>query len=211
MPEPVRALRPLGPAAVTGAYDQYPIDIRLHHRPVRLTLLLAGCYPELLKSLGSSAFRYNIMDDTLHALGEILLKAVPTFLLVVLLHFYLKKIFFQPMEKVLHQRFEATEGARKLAEQSLARASARTAEYEAAIRAARSEVYQAQEQLYRQLQESEAAQLAAARQTRRSRRARSQGATGPRRGSGQIEPGAYSDALAGEIADSILEIEGTAA
>ena len=105
------------------------------------------------------------MDDTLHALGEILRKAVPTFLLVVLLHFYLKKVFFQPLEKVLHRRYEATEGARKLAEQSLARATARTAEYEAAIRTARSEVYQAQEKLYKQLQESEAAQLTAARQS----------------------------------------------
>ena len=105
------------------------------------------------------------MDDTLHALGEILRKAVPTFLLVVLLHFYLKKVFFQPLEKVLHRRYEATEGARKLAEQSLARATARTAEYEAAIRTARSEVYQAQEKLYKQPQESEAAQLTAARQS----------------------------------------------
>src|SRR5664279_1804856 len=105
------------------------------------------------------------MDDTLHALGEILRKAVPTFLLVVLLHYYLKKVFFQPLEKVLHRRYEATEGSRKLAEQSLARATARTAEYEAAIRAARSEVYQAQEKLYKQLQESEAAQLTAVRQS----------------------------------------------
>ena len=72
------------------------------------------------------------MADTLHALGGILLKAVPTFLLVLLLQFYLKKVFFQPLEKVLHTRYEATEGARKLAEQSLARAAARTAEYEAA-------------------------------------------------------------------------------
>src|ERR1035437_7883966 len=105
------------------------------------------------------------MDDTLRALGGILLKAVPTFLLVVLLHFYLKKIFFPPMEKILQQRFEATEGARKLADQSLARAAARTAEYETASLSARSEVYQAQDQLNKQLQESEAAQLAAARQS----------------------------------------------
>jgi len=151
------------------------------------------------------------MDDTLRALGEILLKAVPTFLLVVFLHIYLKKIFFQPMEKVLRRRYEATEGARKLAEQSLSRASARTAEYEAAIRAARSEVYQAQEQLYKQLQESQAAQLAAARHSADE---------GVRRAKAQLD-GDVADAksrlaldtesLAGEIADSILEIRGTAA
>jgi F-type H+-transporting ATPase subunit b len=105
------------------------------------------------------------MGATLRALGEILLNAVPTFLLVFILHFYLKKVFFQPMEKVLRERFEATEGARKLADQALARASARTSEYEAAIRAARSEIYQAQEQFYKQLQESQAAQIVAARES----------------------------------------------
>jgi len=104
------------------------------------------------------------MEATLHQLGEILLKAVPTFLLVVLLHFYLKYIFFKPMEKVLHERYLATEGARKVAQESLARATAKTAEYEAAIRAARNQIYQAGEQIHKQLQEKETADLTAARQ-----------------------------------------------
>ena len=104
------------------------------------------------------------MDTILHQLGEILLKAVPTFLLVVFLNFYLKSVFFKPLEKILHQRYEATEGARKLAEQSLERATAKTAEYEAAMRAARAEIYQYQEQVHKQLQEKEAAQIAEARQ-----------------------------------------------
>jgi F-type H+-transporting ATPase subunit b len=144
------------------------------------------------------------MDDTLHALGEILLKAVPTFLLVVLLHYYLKKVFFQPLEKVLHRRYEATEGSRKLAEQSLARATARTAEYEAAIRAARSEVYQAQEKLYKQLQESEAAQLTAVRQSAEAsvRAAKAQLAHEAEEAkSGLVRD---SEMLAQEIAESIL-------
>ena len=38
------------------------------------------------------------MDAMLHAFGGILLRAVPTFLLVVLLHFYLKSMFFKPMK-----------------------------------------------------------------------------------------------------------------
>src|SRR3954452_6008069 len=84
----------------------------------------------------------NIMDAMLHALGGILLRAVPTFLLVVLLHFYLKSMFFKPLKKVLDQRYEATEGARKLAEQAMQEASARTAQYEAAVRAAKAEIYQ---------------------------------------------------------------------
>jgi F-type H+-transporting ATPase subunit b len=149
------------------------------------------------------------MDATLRALGEILLNAVPTFLLVVLLHFYLKKVFFQPMEKVLRQRFEATEGARKLADQSLARAAARVAEYEAAIRAARSEIYQEQEKFYKQLQEQQAAQIADARLSVETgvREAKAQLARDTEAAKATLAQA--SQAMADEIADSMLR--GTAA
>ena len=99
----------------------------------------------------------------LHALGGILLRAVPTFLLVILLHFYLKGMFFKPLEKVLQKRYEATEGARKLAAQSLEQAAAKTASYESQLRAAKAQMYQAQEQLHKQLQERETAAVAEAR------------------------------------------------
>jgi len=104
------------------------------------------------------------MDVILRDLGGILLRAVPTFLLVIFLHFYLKAVFFRPMHEVLHRRYEATIGARKMADQSLELAAKKTAEFEAAMRAAKAEVYHAQEQLHEQLQEQQAAQLLAARQ-----------------------------------------------
>src|SRR5437764_1668092 len=103
------------------------------------------------------------MDETLRALGGILLRAVPTFVLVVLLHFYLKYIFFKPLQRVLRQRYEATEGARKLAEASLAKASEKAAEYEAALRSARAETYKELELLRRQLQDDRAASVKEAR------------------------------------------------
>src|SRR5690349_24951526 len=103
------------------------------------------------------------MEETLHQLGGILLRALPTFVLVILLTFYLKAVFFKPLEKVLHERYEATEGARKRAQESLDLAARKTAEYEAAMRAARAKVYQAQEQLHKQLAEAQAAELLAAR------------------------------------------------
>ena len=94
------------------------------------------------------------MDVILHQLGELLLKALPTFILVVLLHFYLKSVFFKPLEKVLHKRYEATEGARKQAAESLERAAAKTTEYENALRAARTELYRQQEQIHKQMRKS---------------------------------------------------------
>jgi F-type H+-transporting ATPase subunit b len=104
------------------------------------------------------------MDATLHALGGLLLRAVPTFVLVLLLDFYLRVFFFKPFEKTLQERYDATEGARKLAEEALERAAARTAEYEAAMRAARAEVYEAQERFHEELQERRAAQIQTARE-----------------------------------------------
>jgi F-type H+-transporting ATPase subunit b len=102
--------------------------------------------------------------DTLHALGGILLRATPTFFLVFLLAIYLKSVFFKPLERVLQARYEATEGARKLAEQTTERASARAAEYEAAMRAARAEAYKVREQAFKELQERHAEDAAAARE-----------------------------------------------
>jgi F-type H+-transporting ATPase subunit b len=85
------------------------------------------------------------MDQTLHALGGLFLKALPTFILVLLLHFYLKRMFFAPLQRALKAREEATEGARKLAESALANAEKRAAEYDAALKAARAELAREQE------------------------------------------------------------------
>lgn len=144
------------------------------------------------------------MDALLHDLGQLMLKALPTFLLVVALNFYLKYVFFKPLEKVLRQRYDATEGARKLAAEALERAAAKTAQLEAALRAARAEVYQAQEEAHRQLADRQAAELLAARQhaeelVRDAQRQLAADADVLKR-----ELAAGSDALAGQIADSIL-------
>ncbi|MSV28672.1 MAG: hypothetical protein EXQ52_08000 [Bryobacterales bacterium] len=103
------------------------------------------------------------MDSTLQALSGLLLTALPTFFLVIFLHFYLKSVFFGPMEKVMKARHDATEGAKQSAEKSLAAAEAKAAQYEAAIRHARGEIYQEQEKLRRELQEQRAAAVRAAR------------------------------------------------
>ena len=103
------------------------------------------------------------MEATFQALGQILLKAVPTFLLVIFLNFYLKNVFFKPFRKVLQQRYEASEGARKVAEQSLEKAAAKAAEYEAALRRAKGGVYEDHDRMHKQLQEQQESELRAAR------------------------------------------------
>ena len=145
------------------------------------------------------------MEATLHALGGILLRAVPTLLLVIFLHFYLKFVFFKPLEKVLHRRYEATEGARRLAEESMARAAAKAAEYEAAMRSARGEVYLEQERLHKKLQEQQAAALAAARKQAEGAIREAKARLGEDVESAKTGFARESDLLAAQIAETILQ------
>jgi F-type H+-transporting ATPase subunit b len=144
------------------------------------------------------------MDAMLHALGGILLRAVPTFLLVVLLHFYLKSMFFKPLQKVLDQRYEATEGARKLAETRQKEASDKAARYEAAVRAAKAEIYQAQDKLHKQLQEREAEAVLAARRSADAAVNSAKALLAQDVEAARATLAGDSDALAGRIAESIL-------
>jgi F-type H+-transporting ATPase subunit b len=159
--------------------------------------------PYSAKQSTGSSFN-NIMDAMLHALGGILLRAVPTFLLVVLLHFYLKSVFFKPLEKVLHARYESTEGARKLAGQALEQAAAKTAKYEAALQAAKGELYRSQENLHKQLQEREAAAIAAGRQSAEIAVKQARDLLAEDVEAAKKSLAADSEALANQIADSIL-------
>ncbi|MGQ9635090.1 MAG: ATP synthase F0 subunit B [Bryobacteraceae bacterium] len=90
------------------------------------------------------------MDAILVDLGRLLLKALPTFFLVLLLHFYLKYRFYKPLDRALEQRRQATEGARQAAQASLETAERKAAEYEAALRAARATIYKEQEETRKQ-------------------------------------------------------------
>jgi F-type H+-transporting ATPase subunit b len=144
------------------------------------------------------------MEETLRQLGGILLRAVPTFILVVLLHLYLKFIFFKPLERVLRQRYDATEGARKLAQESMARASQKAAEYEVALRAARSETYKEMEQLRRKLQDDRAASVKQARAQADAAVAQAKASLNAEVESLKKTLGAESDALADRIASRIL-------
>lgn len=103
------------------------------------------------------------MDATLNALGGILLRALPTFFLVLVLHFYVKKMFFQPLEKVLAERRAATEGAREAAEAGFAKAAKLAADYEQALRVARADIAREREELRKKLLEEQAHAIAEAK------------------------------------------------
>ncbi len=103
------------------------------------------------------------MEQTLQALTGILLKAIPTVIILVLLHNFLKLVLFGPVEKMLKERDSLTHGARKAAEQSLANAERKTAEYEAQFRDAKAVVYREQEETRKKWLEDQISQMAKAK------------------------------------------------
>ena len=145
------------------------------------------------------------MEATLNALGAILLKAIPTLLLLIVVHLYLKWMFFGPLKKVLDQRRAATEGARQAADQALAKASAKAAEIELALRKAREEIYQEQEQARKKAVDEQASRVEAVRQQAHAqvRQAREQVAAEAE--AAKRDLAATIQTLADEIAKRFLE------
>jgi F-type H+-transporting ATPase subunit b len=85
------------------------------------------------------------MDETLRQLGELLLGAVPTVILLALLYGLYRRIVHQPLRRVIEERRGKTEGAVEKSRADIAAAAARTAEYEHRLREARAAVFRAQE------------------------------------------------------------------
>ena len=150
------------------------------------------------------------MDSTFHALGEILLKGLPTFFLLIFLNQFLKSVFFKPLAATLAARYDATEGARKGADAAIAAAEQRVAEYEAAIRAARSEMYVEQEAANKLLRDEQSAALEKARHEAETFVLRAKAELSAEAESALASLAGHSEALADQIADSIL-IKGRAA
>ncbi len=103
------------------------------------------------------------MEQMLHSAGALLVQALPTFFVVVLLHWYLKTTLFQPLEKVLADRHAETQGAREQAAAALKSAELKVAEYDAKLRAARAEIYQEQDTWRKGLLEEQNQALSKAR------------------------------------------------
>jgi len=85
------------------------------------------------------------MDDTLRQLGELLLGAIPTVILLTLLYILYSAIVHKPLGRVLDERRNKTEGAIEKSRADIAAAEARTSEYEQRLREARATLFRAQE------------------------------------------------------------------
>ena len=103
------------------------------------------------------------MEQTLKQVGDLLLGAVPTVLLLLLLYGLFVSLVYKPLKKVLAERRSRTEGALEKARADVAAAEAKAFEYEAKLREARLAIFRAQENKRSQAQQARAEAIAEAR------------------------------------------------
>src|ERR1700728_2422122 len=85
------------------------------------------------------------MDETLHQLEGLLLGTVPTIFLFLLLVLLYRLLVYGPWTRVWSERRDRSEGAIEQANAAMAAAAAKTQEYEAQLRAARSKIFHARQ------------------------------------------------------------------
>jgi F-type H+-transporting ATPase subunit b len=144
------------------------------------------------------------MEQTLKDLTDILLKAIPTVIILVLLHNFLKYVLFQPIEKMLQERHALTDGARKTAEQALANAERKTAEYEAQFRDAKAVVYKEQEETRKKWLTDQAEQMVKAKADADAKLAAAKKEIAADAAAAKVELAQTSQTLADQIATSLL-------
>src|ERR1700688_1792113 len=116
------------------------------------------------------------MDDIRRQLGELLLGAVPTVILLTLLYALYTTIVHKPLQRVLAERRSKTDGAVEKSRADIAAAEARTAEYEQRLRAARAAIFQAQEARREMVLQARANALHEARSKTQAKAQRARGA-----------------------------------
>jgi F-type H+-transporting ATPase subunit b len=104
------------------------------------------------------------MDTTLQQAGQLLLDAIPTVVMLLLTYAIYQMLLRKPLERVVAERRERTEGATAKARANVAAAEARTQEYEQKLREAKLAVFKAQEARRQQAQQMRAQAVAEARQ-----------------------------------------------
>ena len=150
------------------------------------------------------------MEQLLKQVGELLLGAVPTALLLIVLSVIYEFLLRKPLARVLQERQARTEGAVSKARADVAAAEAKTQEYEHKLRDARVAIFKAQEAKRQAAQQArtEAVAQARAKAEQQIREARE----GIERDMAAARSGlqAETERLASEIIHTILRSAATA-
>ncbi len=105
------------------------------------------------------------MDEILHQLGDLMVGSIPTAIIFVILVIAYRVLVYGALTRTLAERRDRTQGAVEKAADAIAAADARSQEYEAKLRAARTDIFRHREQMVQQWNAERDRSLASARLT----------------------------------------------
>lgn len=144
------------------------------------------------------------MDQILKQLGELLLGAVPTVVLLLTLYGLYHVLVHRPLQRVLAERHARTEGAVQKARADIAAAESKTAEYEQKLRDARTAIYKAQEERRKAADRARAHAVAEARTRAEAKVAAARKSIQNEAERAQIALRSEAERLANEIVTTLL-------
>jgi F-type H+-transporting ATPase subunit b len=150
------------------------------------------------------------MDPLLRQVGELLLGAVPTAVMLLLLYAIYSALVGNPLKRVLEDRRDRTEGAVLKARADIAAAEANTLAYEQRLREARLAVFKAQEARRQAAQKARAAAVAESRERAQQQIREARAAIAQDMGEARQSLQSEADRLASEIIRTILKPAGVA-
>lgn len=136
--------------------------------------------------------------------GDIIVRALPAFIIFILLHLYLKKVLFQPLEKVLEERRKKTQGAVDASEAIIRQAAGKMDEYEHALNQARADIYKEQEATRKEFASQQAEAVAKARAEMGGKVAEARSAIEAESAAAKASLAEEADRLAEKIATAVL-------
>ena len=150
------------------------------------------------------------MDPLLRQVGELLLGAVPTAVMLLLLYAIYSALVGNPLKRVLEDRRDRTEGAVLKARADIASAEAKTQEYEQRLREARLAVFKVQEARRQAAQKARVAAVAEARERAQQQIREARAAIDQDMAEARQSLQSEADRLASEIIRIILKPAGVA-
>jgi F-type H+-transporting ATPase subunit b len=145
------------------------------------------------------------MDEILRSLGHLFVQTIPTVIFVFLLLVILERLLFRPLSAVLKQREEASIGALERAKELTDQVESKIRYYEAALQAARQEVYRQQEADRRETLSQRDSALKRAREEAELQLQRARAELGKQVEVAKQDLGRAAESLAEEIAGRILD------
>jgi F-type H+-transporting ATPase subunit b len=144
------------------------------------------------------------MDAILRQIGELLISSIPTIIAVLIVWVGYRFIVHGKLQQVLAQRHALTEGAMEHAQQEIATAETRTAEYEQRVREARAQIYKAQQANRQRIMDERNAALAEARKQAGEMVKAARTSLAATVASSKVALREQADALADQVIESVL-------